>query len=92
MEAEGEADTPTQEGMILLGINKPGSCPLRRVKPRGPIKGCKGACWAFEACVELTLNERDFEARAEKILEDMRKELERFDNVGRENLNPVGDS
>ncbi|MBA7609862.1 hypothetical protein ES703_17057 [subsurface metagenome] len=62
----------------LARINKPSGCPLR--KPQGPLKGCEDTCHAFKACVELTKNERDFEARAEKILEDMRKEFERLDS------------
>lgn len=72
MEAEGEADTPTQEGIIIRDINKPGSCPLRKTKPKGPIKGCEETCWAFKSCIEHTRNEREFEEWQTKEIERRR--------------------
>lgn len=52
---------------------KPKGCPLRRSKPKGPIKGCEEACQVFESCVEL--------ARREKAHDEwLVKELERLDS------------
>ncbi|MBA7699365.1 hypothetical protein ES703_108060 [subsurface metagenome] len=52
--------------------SKPGSCPLRRVRPRGPIRGCKGTCRVFEECVEYTRGERNFEEYRRKMVESLR--------------------
>lgn len=64
------------------GVNKPGSCPLRKVKPIGPIKGCEDICWAFKECVDYSRGEKSFE-------EYKLKEIERLRNLGRES--PVED-
>ena len=61
---------------ILLDVNKPGGCLLRRTEPKGPFKLCEDTCWAFEACVELARREK---AEAEWLV----KELERLDKLGR---------
>lgn len=73
------------KGGFKRPLNKPKGCSLRRSEPRGPIKGCEDTCQAFEACVELTRQEK---AEEELLV----KQLERLDKLGRESLNPVGDS
>lgn len=53
-------------------ISKPSGCPLRRSKPKGPIKGCEETCRAFEACVEHCQNERTSEEWQIKEVERQR--------------------
>ena len=63
------------KGRFDRGVNKPSGCPVRRAEPKGPIELCKNTCLVFEACVEHTRNERDFEAFQMKELERMRESL-----------------
>ncbi len=53
-------------------LSKPGSCPLRKVRPMGPIRGCEGTCRVFEECVKYTLGERDFYEYERKMVETQR--------------------
>ena len=61
---------------------KPSGCPLRRMNPKGPMKGCEKACQVFEPCVELTMRERDYD-------EWLVKALERLDRLSGQGLNPL---